>query len=145
MTNTLYPRIKSRKLLDQLFTGHDSRAVTAYPLRVICTRVSREACPDPVQVMFSVSKRYFKRAVKRNRIKRQMREAMRLNMRSIIDPVTQQQTDTSLLIACLWISDKEKTTDAVARRMQKAVTKLLSAPTADTQQTDNTDKQQSAE
>jgi ribonuclease P protein component len=47
-----------------------------YPLRVIWLP---STAPRPHQVLFSVSKRNFKRAVDRNKLKRRMREAYRLN------------------------------------------------------------------
>jgi len=42
------------------------------------------AQPFPVQVLFSVSKKRFKRAVDRNRIKRISREAYRLNKQAYL-------------------------------------------------------------
>lgn len=49
-----------------------------FPFRVIWMPVT-EALPFPAQIAFAVPKRNFKSAVKRNRIKRLMREAYRRN------------------------------------------------------------------
>jgi len=58
----------------------------------------------PVQTLVSVSKRHFKRAVKRNRVKRQIREAYRLNKQLIHNAAL--QSDKQLYIAFIWQADK---------------------------------------
>ena len=65
-------RLCSRKALEELFGG-GHQSVSAFPIRAVY--MPNEV--GVVRVMVSVSKRYFKRAVKRNRIKRQLREAYR--------------------------------------------------------------------
>lgn len=67
-------RLKRRKIIEQLFS--EGRAVTAFPIRVQYKMVDQLTVP--LQAGFSVSSRNFKRAVDRNRIKRVMREAYRL-------------------------------------------------------------------
>ncbi|MCB9283342.1 MAG: ribonuclease P protein component [Lewinellaceae bacterium] len=69
-------RLKSRKLIEQVFSEGQSFAV--FPLRVVFTRTTLPEGAGPVQVGFTVSKKSFRSAVHRNRIKRQMREAYRL-------------------------------------------------------------------
>ncbi|TRZ46075.1 ribonuclease P protein component [Robertkochia solimangrovi] len=74
-----YPKtekLKSRKLIDKLFS--EGRSVSKFPLRLVYLQT--ELPEDTiVQVAVSVSKRNFKKAVDRNRIKRLIREAYRLN------------------------------------------------------------------
>lgn len=71
-------RLKSRKAIDQLFK--DGKSFTVFPFRVIYQFTKLPVSPDAFQLQagFSVSKRHFKKAVDRNRIKRLMREAYRL-------------------------------------------------------------------
>lgn len=69
-------RLCSRKTLGELFISGES--FLAYPLKVVFIKGnSSEDIQN--QAAFAVSKRNFKRAVKRNLIKRRMREAYRLN------------------------------------------------------------------
>ena len=88
--------------------------------------VSQNRCeagvPD-VRVLVSVSKKCFKRAVKRNRVKRQLREAFRLN-KSILYEQLEQQEGTALLIALIWIDDKLWPTSEVEKKVVNLMHRL---------------------
>ena len=73
---------------------------------------------DVVRVMVSVSKRYFKRAVKRNRIKRQLREAYRLQ-KDLLVPLP-----GGLDIAFLWTSGEMPPTDKVFQKMHNVLQRV---------------------
>ena len=66
-----------KKLIDELF-GKQGSSFGIYPLRLVWIK-SEVPTTTPPQVLISVSKRTFKRAVERNRLKRLIREAYRLN------------------------------------------------------------------
>lgn len=70
-------RLKSRKVIEQLFKGGQSFA--NFPLRIVWTIMDEPKSEFPAQFALSVSKKKFKRAVDRNRIRRLVREAYRLN------------------------------------------------------------------
>lgn len=69
-------KLKSKILIDKLFK--EGKSVSAFPLRLVYIGMDQN---DSLlsRTGVSVSKRNFKRAVDRNRIKRLMREAYRLH------------------------------------------------------------------
>ena len=71
MLNTLHKseRLDKKKVIDKMFSG-GARSFSVFPLRVVYLPV--EELEAPVSILVSVSKRRFKRAVKRNRVKRQI-------------------------------------------------------------------------
>jgi ribonuclease P protein component len=69
-------RLCNKKLIDELF--HNGSSFLCYPFKASWLLVS-EVQPVPAQILFSVSKKRYKRAVDRNLIKRRMREAYRLS------------------------------------------------------------------
>lgn len=80
-------KLVSRKLIDRLFSGRGSKALSSFPLRLVFMQLEKDdevlyvkgrtAKMADAQVMISVPKRCFKHAVDRNRVKRQVREAYR--------------------------------------------------------------------
>jgi ribonuclease P protein component len=69
-------RLCNKKLIDELF--HNGSSFLCYPFRVLWMPVE-EPDASPVQVLISVPKKRFKRAVDRNLLKRRIREAYRLS------------------------------------------------------------------
>ncbi|RTQ49779.1 ribonuclease P protein component [Hymenobacter gummosus] len=73
-----------KKLITELFGQGSSFGV--YPLRLVWLPLP-EPTNEPPQVLVSVSKRTFKRAVDRNYLKRLVREAYRLNKHRLTEAV----------------------------------------------------------
>ena len=69
-------KLKSKKLIEQLFAQGNS--VSNYPIKLIYLKTELPF-DVPIQAGVTVPKKNFKSAVKRNRIKRLMRESYRLN------------------------------------------------------------------
>jgi len=69
-------RLSSEKSIATLFAEGDS--FFQYPFKVVYKK-EQSTYPFSVQLLISVSKRNFKKAVDRNKIKRLIREAYRLN------------------------------------------------------------------
>ena len=120
-------RLCSRTLIEQLFLGH-SQHKKEWPVRVVYQVVKRKDEDDAqTEVLMSVSKRYFKRAVKRNLVKRQLRESYRLH-KAILTDVLALHPDTKILIAFIWLSgqtyDSVKVEKAVKAALEKIVDSL---------------------
>lgn len=101
-------RLSSKKYIQELFSK--GKAFTYFPYKVICLPLSpeqarevagmpqdREKSPPVAQVLFSCSKRNFKKAVDRNAVKRRMREAYRLHKHLL-------PADSYFLIAYIYIA-----------------------------------------
>lgn len=114
-------RIKSRKQLETLFAGGKSRSMVAYPVRLVYMTQDSDRLSPELMVMVSVSKRHFKHAVDRNRVKRQLREAYRLN-KGILAPTAERLGDKKTLsMAFIWLADELMPTN----RVEKSVVGLL--------------------
>lgn len=88
-------RLKRRKIIELLFSG--GRAVTAFPIRVQY-KIDDPLLTVPLQAGFSVSSRNFKKAVDRNRIKRLMREAYRLQKAPLEQALQTKQQHLALFL-----------------------------------------------
>lgn len=77
-------KLKSKKLIERLFA--EGKTIAHYPIRLIYLRTKLED-GSKIKVGMTASKRNFKSAVKRNRIKRLMREGYRLNKSQIFNNI----------------------------------------------------------
>ena len=89
-------KLKSKKLIGELFSNGNS--ITAFPLRLVYLKTEFDD-HSLLKTGVSVSKRLHKTAVARNRIKRLMREAYRLNK-----PLYFNTNTTSYAFMILYIS-----------------------------------------
>lgn len=121
-------RLCSKKLIEALFEG-GHKSMSAYPIRAVFMPVGeQEAMPTHsssplprVQVLISVSKRHFKHAVDRNRVKRQLREAYRLNKHLLLNKM---EDGSHLVVAFIWLSDKHFGSSVLHAKMQKLLLRI---------------------
>ena len=114
-------RITSRKLIDMLFNGGQSHSMAAFPLRLVFLEKEREGACPPAQMLVSVPKRCFKRAVKRNRVKRRVREAFRHHKHLIGDVLP---ADRQLALAFIWLDDRLYDSAEVEQRVVSLLERL---------------------
>lgn len=110
-------RLCSKSAIDALF--HSGSSFVVYPFRVVYLITSGES--SDAKVILSVSKRRFKRAHDRNRIKRLMREVYRLQKSDILYPLLIEKSIT-LNFAIQYIAKEELSFKLLDEKM----TKLLS-------------------
>lgn len=77
-------RLSSKILLDKLFS--EGKSLFSYPFKFIFLKIELDDVPD-IRVVFSVPKRNFKQAVKRNLIRRRIKEAYRLNKQTFANDI----------------------------------------------------------
>lgn len=113
-------KLCSLKMIQRLFS--EGKSFVKYPLRI--SQITTEELPEPVncQVLVSVSKKKFKRANKRNRIKRQIRESYRLNKHLLTDALLQH--NKKMALAFIYIPAEELTTAEIEKGMIKALLHL---------------------
>jgi ribonuclease P protein component len=128
-------RLKSRKTIDGLFKN--GKSFSLFPFRVVY-RYPEASASGPlqtentgsrsfrIQAGFNVSKRYFKKAVDRNRIKRLMKESYRLQKQPLNDIL--EATEKKIVVFFIFTGNEipdykqvfEKMTDVI-KRLQKIV------------------------
>ena len=88
--------LKSRKRIANLFA--EGRAVKSFPLRAQFNFVEALDNRKILQIGFVVSKRSFKNAVDRNRIKRQMIEVFRLNRERLMQILEEESCYVDVML-----------------------------------------------
>lgn len=119
-------RIYGRNAIERLFGNTDSRSLVTYPLRIVYVLTEKEENTEqntPVRILVSVSKKHFKRAVKRNRVKRQIREAYRTRKHGLEEVITRLDGKT-LSVAFIWLADELLPTSTVEDRMGRLLQRL---------------------
>lgn len=117
-------RLHGRDAVEKLFKDAGSRSMVAFPVRVVYVLASPQAdtCVN-TRMLVSVPKRQFKRAVKRNRVKRQVREAYRKHKHGLIEAVS-RIGEQHLSLAFVWLDSKLYDTSVVEKKVEKLLLRI---------------------
>ena len=115
-------RLKSRKAIEQLFKG--GKSFSLFPFRILYSIAATET--NNLQSGFSASAKRFKKAVDRNRIKRLIREAYRLQKNDLQIKTAAQSIQ--LHIFFIYVGNELPEYDVVFEKMTavlKRLTKII--------------------
>jgi ribonuclease P protein component len=113
-------RIKSKKLFDNIFSK--GKSVKSGFIRLNYFETQFDSA-NTAKVAFSVPKKIFKRAVKRNLLKRRTREAYRLNKISLYDFLTLNNIKIAILF--VYLAKDEKTYSQIEKEVLKTIKLLI--------------------
>ena len=113
-------RLCNKRLIDELF--HNGSSFLCYPFKASWL-LTDEPLQFPVQILFSVSKKRFKRAVDRNLIRRRMREAYRLHKQEhLYDKLS--HSEKKVVLSLGYIGKEIAPYEFAEKKMLKLLTQL---------------------
>ena len=129
-------RLCSLKQTEALFAG-SGVSFSAFPIRAVFITDSKESknpvsdstellttkSVSPCQILVSVGKRKFKHAVDRNRAKRQVREAWRLNRDILADSPHHYH------LAFIWLANEPQPSDILHRKVKNLLHRIVESAT----------------
>ena len=114
-------RLFSQKKISRLF--NDGLSFIAYPLRIVYLPDTCDPAPTSgISVLISVPKKRFRHAVDRNRIKRMIRESIRLHKNETA--LFYQQNGQQLHLALMYICNDLKPYPIIEKSVLKALNQL---------------------
>ena len=119
-------RLTSQLVIEKIFAGGNA-SMASFPLRIVYMHMEKqggeEVTGEPLaSILVSVPKKRFRHAIDRNRMKRLIREAYRLNKHILWDALDGK--DFRLALAFVCITDTLPTFYTVNKSMKKALTRI---------------------
>ncbi len=115
--------LKSRKEIDAIF--ENGNRITAYPFIAFVVQKEFEEQEHPFKIVFSAPKKTFRRAHERNRIKRVMREVVRLNKTKFEKELEQHHKYLNIFL--IYSSKEELKQEILHKKINKLFTKIINS------------------
>lgn len=114
-------RLDRKKVIGKMFEGRGN-SFSVFPMRVVYMPMD-DSLDAPAAILVSVSKRRFKQAVKRNRVKRQIREAYRKQKHLLVDVLAAK--GLHMAIAFIYLSDELVASSVIEAQMKVALSRMV--------------------
>lgn len=116
-----FERLTSKKTIEDIY--EKGLKIKRYPFILNYIEIEHDKSVGfQVQIVTAVPKRKVKLAVKRNRLKRQIREAYRLNKSDLIKGVTSQ--DKNLALFLVYIGKEKESFDFIEKKLVLLLSEL---------------------
>ena len=115
-------RLRSLKAIRRMFG--EGRGGFVYPFRYIFLADKKEGESEErgIEVMFSVPKKFHKRANKRNLLKRRTREAYRMNREGLCEKL--QQGEETIMLAFIYSTKEVHSSKTIENAVQKILAQV---------------------
>lgn len=117
-------RLNSKAMIERLFAGGNS-SFPAFPLRVVYMWIDANEGTADASILVSVPKKRFKHAVKRNLVKRQVREAYRRNKYVLLDALQASESGKRLVLAFIWLDNRTYPSETVEYKVRKLLVHIV--------------------
>jgi len=115
-------RLKSRKIIGKLFTeGH---SFISYPIRFVWVKMETPLSDAPLQMSLTVPKRAFSKAVDRNRLRRRIREAYRLNKHSLYETLEKELPQEQRGLMLIYVAKETLDFHEIEKGVKKGLGKM---------------------
>jgi ribonuclease P protein component len=116
-----HDRLKSSLAIEELY--REGRSIISYPLKCYYSMSEIIGKECIIRVAFTVPKKTFKKAVDRNTLKRRMREAYRLNFRTIFETFI-KQNNKQLQLFFIYIGKESLNYESIEKGLKEGLNNL---------------------
>jgi ribonuclease P protein component len=113
-------RLNKKHIIETMFAGK-AKSFAIFPLRVLF--IPLDSLAVPATILISVSRKRFKRAVERNRVKRQIRETYRKNKYKLLCAL--EEKERKIAIAFIYLDNKLIPSAEMEKKMKSSLTRCM--------------------